>query len=30
MRLVVEGHEIEHRYSAYGKPAAIAVPVGAR
>ncbi|MDQ3609312.1 MAG: CopD family protein [Actinomycetota bacterium] len=30
MQLVVEGHEIEHRYSAYGEPITITAPTGAR
>ena len=30
MQLVVEGHEIEHRYSAYGKPTTINAPTGTR
>lgn len=30
MQLVVEGHEIEHRYSAYNKPTTITAPTGPR
>lgn len=30
MQLVVEGHKMDHRYSAYGKPTAITAPTGAR